>query len=153
MEYRELSLKLQTKVGQLSAIFQCMNMKLRQYQTVFPSNFKNIFMKYFRLLQNLMRNGMIIQQFTRFHETNKISGNCSGITLGFCEISKYFVDFQFCFKYLRKMTVKFRLLWNRFEISKFHTFRWRKLKKVNITVTQVYNTGHWSIFFVRNSDN
>jgi hypothetical protein len=35
-----------------------------------------------------------------FHKTNNISQNFSGITLGFREIMKYFVDFQFRFKYL-----------------------------------------------------
>ncbi len=64
----------------------------------------------------------------RLHETIDISQNFSGITLGFHEILKYYGDFQFCFKYLQKMTVKSRLLLNRFEISKFHTFRWQKFK-------------------------
>ncbi len=32
-------------------------------------------------------------------------------------------------KYFQKMTAKFQLLLNRFEISKFCTFQWRKLKK------------------------
>ncbi len=71
---------------------------------------------------------MILQQLMRFHKTNDISRNFSGKTLGFHEISKNFVDFQFRFKYLQKMTAKFQLFSNRFEISKFHTFRWQKLK-------------------------
>ncbi len=65
----------------------------------------------------------------RFHKTNDISWNFSGITLGFHKISKYFVDFQFRFKYFQKMTAKFQLLLNRFEISNFCTFWWRTLKK------------------------
>ena len=68
----------------------------------------------------------------RFHETNDISHNFSGKTVGFCEISKYFVDFWFRFKYLQKMTAKFWLLLNRFEISHFSM---AKVKKVNIAVT------------------
>ncbi len=104
-------------------------MKLKQYLTVFPSHFNNIFLKSFRLLQNLMRNCVILQLLMRFHETYDISQNFSGITLGFCEILKYFVDFWFCFKYLQKMTAKFRLLLNSFKISKFCTFGWRKIKK------------------------
>ena len=63
------------------------------------------------------------------HETNEISQNFSGITIDFCEIAKSFVDFCFCFCYLRKMTAKFQFLSKRFEISKFHTFRWQKLLK------------------------
>jgi hypothetical protein len=65
----------------------------------------------------------------RYHKTNDISQNFSGITLGFCEVSKYFVEFRFCFQYFPKMTAKFRFPSNIFEISKFRTFQWRKLKK------------------------
>ena len=60
----------------------------------------------------------------RFHETNEISQNVSGITKDFCEIVKSFVGFRVRFRYLRKMTAKFGCLLNRFEISKFCTFRW-----------------------------
>jgi hypothetical protein len=72
-------------------------MKLRQYRTVFPSYFNNIFLKYFGLLQNLMRNSDILQYLTRLHIINKISSNFSGITLPFHEVSKCFVDLQFLF--------------------------------------------------------
>ncbi len=101
-------------------------MKLRQYLTVFPSHFNNIFLKSFR---HLLRNCIILQYLMRFHKTNDISWHFSGITLGFHEILKYFVDFQFCLKYLRNMIEKFQLLLNRFKISKFYAFQWRKLKK------------------------
>jgi hypothetical protein len=63
----------------------------------------------------------------RFHETNEISQNFSGITIDFREIAKSFVDFRFRFRYHRKMTAKFRCLSNRFEISKLRAFRWQKL--------------------------
>ncbi len=103
--------------------------KLRQYITVFPSHFNNIFSE-------------IFQTFTEFDEklcdftiVNDISQNFSGITLGFHEILKYFVDFWVCFWYFRKMIAKLQILSNRFKLSKFRTFRWRKLKKLNITVT------------------
>ncbi len=46
----------------------------------------------------------------RFDKTNDISQNFSGITLGFHEVSKYFVDFHFRFWYFRKMTTKFQFL-------------------------------------------
>ncbi len=70
----------------------------------------------------------------RFHETNNISQNFSGKTVGFCEISKYFVDFQFRFWYFQKMTAKFQFLSN---ISKLQSFTLliAKVKKVNIAVT------------------
>ncbi len=96
--------------------------KLRQYITVFPSHLNNIFSE-------------IFQTFTEFNEklcdftiANDISQNFSSITLGFREISKYFVDFRVRFWYFRKMTAKLQFLSNRFKISKFHTFQWRKLK-------------------------
>ncbi len=65
----------------------------------------------------------------RFHETKHISQNFNGITLAFCEIWKYFFDFQFHFQYFQKMTAKFWFLLNKFEIWKFCTLRWWKLKK------------------------
>ncbi len=64
-----------------------------------------------------------------FHETNNISWNFTDTTLGFCEVAKYFVDFQFCFRYFQKMTAKFWFRLNRSEISKFQTWQWWKLKK------------------------
>ncbi len=67
----------------------------------------------------------ILQQLTRFHKTNEISQNFSGITTDFCEIAKSFVDFRF--RYLRKMTAKFQFLLNRIKISKFRSFQWQKL--------------------------
>jgi hypothetical protein len=47
-------------------------MRFSQYLTVFPSNFNNIYLKSFVLLQNLMRNYEILQKFMIFHETNEI---------------------------------------------------------------------------------
>jgi hypothetical protein len=76
-----------------------------------------------------MSNYRILQYLARFHETNDISQNFSGITIGFWKDSKYFVDFWFRFWYFRKMIAKFWFLSIRFEISKFRTFRWQKLKK------------------------
>ena len=112
--------------------------KLGQYLTVFPSHFYNIFLKSFRLLQNLTRNCEILQQLMRFHKTNNISQNFSGIvTLGFCEVAKYFVDFQFCFRYFQKMTPKFRFHSFIFEILKFRTLQWRKFKKSISQLTHI----------------
>jgi hypothetical protein len=65
----------------------------------------------------------------RFHKTNDISQNFSGITLGFCEVAKYFVDVWFLFRYFQKMAAKFWFHSNIFEILKFRTWRWQKLKK------------------------
>jgi hypothetical protein len=71
----------------------------------------------------------------RFHETNDISQNFSGITLGFHDISKHFADFQFRFQYFQKMTAKFQFHSNRFENFKVSHFSMAKVKKVNIAVT------------------
>ncbi len=71
---------------------------------------------------------MILQYLMRYHKTNNISQNFSGLTLGFCDISKFFVDLLFHFQYLWKMTAKCQFLSNRFTISKFRTFQWQKLK-------------------------
>jgi hypothetical protein len=70
-----------------------------------------------------------------FHETNDISQNFSGITLGFCEVSKYFVDFLFHSWYFQKMTPKFLVLFvpiQNFEVS---NLAMAKVQKVNIVVT------------------
>ncbi len=63
------------------------------------------------------------------------TGTGNGIILCFHSVAMYFVDFQFRLRYFWKMTGKFQFGSNRFEILKFWTWRWRKLKKVNITVT------------------
>ncbi len=98
-------------------------MKLRQYLTVFPSHFNNIF--------------LIFQTFTEFNKKlwdfaigNEISQNFSGIELGFCEVEEYFVDFQFHFWYFQKMTPKFQFYLYRFKILKFQAWQWQKFKKL-----------------------
>jgi hypothetical protein len=105
--------------------------KLSQYLTIFPCHFSNIFLKSFRLLPNLMTNCDILQWdlLMRFHKTNNISWNFSSITLCFCKVAKYFVDFWFHFRYFWKMTEKFWFYLKRYEISKFRTWQWWKLKK------------------------
>ncbi len=104
-------------------------MILSQYLTVFPSHFNNVFLKYFGLLPNLMRNCKILQKLMRFHKTNNIWWNFCGIVLCFHSFVMYFVDFWFCFWFFQKMIAKFWFHLNRFKISKFRTWQWRKLKK------------------------
>jgi hypothetical protein len=58
----------------------------------------------------------------RFHETNKMLWNFSGITIDFCEIAKSFFDFRFRFRYLQKMTAKFWCLLNWFKFQSFALF-------------------------------
>ncbi len=57
-----------------------------------------------------------------FHETIEISQNFSGITLGFCEVVKYFVDFWFCFLYFlkKRWLQNFSFIWTD---SKFGSFK------------------------------
>ncbi len=88
--------------------------KLRQYLTVFPSHFSNIF-----TFTEFNKKCVILQKLIRFHETNDISQNFSSITVGFREISKYFVDFWFRFQYFQKMTPKFWFRSYRLKILKF----------------------------------
>jgi hypothetical protein len=111
--------------------------KLRQYITVFPSHLNNIFSEIFQTFTEFN------DKFCDFTIANDISQNFSSITLGFREISKYFVDFRVRFWYFQKMTAKLQFLMNRFKISKFRTFRWRKLKKLNITMLM-----HWQCQFL-----
>ncbi len=58
---RELSLNIAKEFSKLSSIFmkveeiQTILNNLRQHLTVFPSDFNNIYLKYFGILQNLTR--------------------------------------------------------------------------------------------------
>jgi len=60
MEYRELSLNIAKEFSKLLSIFmkvveiQTILNNLRRHLTVFPSDFNNIYLKYFSILQNLM---------------------------------------------------------------------------------------------------
>jgi len=69
MEYRELLLNIAKEFSKLSSIFtkvveiQTILNNLKQHLTVFPSDFNNIYLKYFGILQNLTRNYEILQKF------------------------------------------------------------------------------------------
>jgi hypothetical protein len=71
----------------------------------------------------------------RFHKTNHISQNFSGITLGFHKITKYFVDFQFLFQYFQKITAKILVLFEQIQNFEVLNLTWVKVKKVNIAIT------------------
>jgi len=66
MEYRELSLNILKEFSKLLSILtkvveiQTILNNLRQNLTVFPSDFNNIYLKYFGILQNLTRNYEIL---------------------------------------------------------------------------------------------
>ncbi len=42
---------------------------VRKHLTVFPSDFNNIYLKYFGILQNLTRNYEALQKFTKVNES------------------------------------------------------------------------------------
>jgi hypothetical protein len=78
MEYRELSLNIAKEFSKLLSIFtkvveiQTILNNLRQHLTVFPSDFNNIYLKYFGILQNWMRNYKILWKFTKVDESYNI---------------------------------------------------------------------------------
>jgi hypothetical protein len=78
VEYRELLLNIAKEFSKLSSIFtqvveiQTILNNLRQHLTVFPSDFNNIYLKYFSILQNLMRNYEILQKFTKVDKSYDI---------------------------------------------------------------------------------
>ncbi len=75
MEYRELSLKITKEFSKLSSILtkveeiQTILNYLSWHLTVFPSDFNNIYLKYFGILQNLMRNYEILWKFTKVNKS------------------------------------------------------------------------------------
>jgi hypothetical protein len=75
MEYRELLLNIAKEFSKLSSIFtkveeiQTILNNLRQHLTVFPSDFNNIYLKYFGILQNLMRNYESLRKFMKVYES------------------------------------------------------------------------------------
>ncbi len=74
VEYRELSLNIAKEFSKLSSIFtkveeiQIILNNLRWHLTAFPSDFNNIYLKYFGILQNLTRNYEILLKFTKVYE-------------------------------------------------------------------------------------
>ncbi len=66
---------------------------------------------------------MILQNFMTSNST----------ILLFRSLSLYFVNFCICFWGFQKFTAKFQSRSDWFKIGKFSTWRWLKLKKINIT--------------------
>ncbi len=102
-----------TKVVEILPILD----NIRQHLTVFPSDFNNIYLKYFSILQNLMRNYEILQKFTKFNESHDIPRYFLGqITLFHSVLSNYeallafrdFVLWQTKFFYLLSYHFTFR---------------------------------------------
>ncbi len=78
MEYRELSLNIAKEFSKLLSVFtkveeiQTILNNLRWHLTVFPSDFNNIYIKYFGILQNLTRNYEILWKFMKVYESYNI---------------------------------------------------------------------------------
>jgi hypothetical protein len=92
VEYHELSLNIVKEFSKLSSIFtkvveiQTILNNLRQHLTVFPSDFNNIYLKYFGILQNLMRNYKILRKFTKVDESYDIPRYFFGQIPCFCSV-------------------------------------------------------------------
>ena len=81
---------------------------LRWYLTVFPSDFNNIYLKYFSILQNLMRNYEILQKFTKVNESYDIPRffSVKSLTLvPFCLIAMYYLHFVISFCDIQNFSV------------------------------------------------
>jgi hypothetical protein len=78
VEYRELLLNIAKEFSKLLSIFtkveeiQTILNNLRWHLTVFPSDFNNIYLKYFGILQNLTRNYEILQKFMKVYKSYDI---------------------------------------------------------------------------------
>ncbi len=75
MEYREVSLDIKKEFSKLSCIFmkvveiQTILNNLRRHLTIFPTDFNNIYLKYFGILQNLTRNYDKLRDFIKVYES------------------------------------------------------------------------------------
>ncbi len=103
MEYHELSLNIAKEFSKLSSIFmkvveiQTILNNLRWHLTVFLSNFNNIYLKYFGILQNLMRNCEILQKIMKVDESYDIPWYFFGQIFCFHSIS-FNCDVLFTFR-------------------------------------------------------
>jgi len=78
VEYRKLLLNIAKEFSKLSSILtkveeiQTILNYLRRHLTVFPSDFNNIYLKNFGILQDLTRNYEILQTFMKVYESYNI---------------------------------------------------------------------------------
>jgi hypothetical protein len=111
MEYCELSLNIAKEFSKLSSIFtkveeiQTILKNLRQHLTVFPSDFNNIYLKYFGILQNLMRNYEILRKFTKVMIFHDIFSVKSLAFILFRSLAMYFLHFVILYSDKRNFPV------------------------------------------------
>ncbi len=115
MEYRELSLNILKEFSKLLSILtkvveiQTILNNLRQNLTVFPSDFNNIYLKYFGILQNLTRNYEILWEFMKVDESYNIPRYFFGQIPCFCSVS-FAYDVLFAFHNFVPWWTKFSCL-------------------------------------------
>ncbi len=106
MEYHELSLNIVKEFSKFSSIFtkvveiQTIFNNLRRHLTVFPSDFNNIYLKYFGILHNLMIIYEILQKFTKVYESVR----------KFTKVYKSLRKFTKVYESLRKFTKVYKSL-------------------------------------------
>ena len=115
MEYRELSLNILKEFSKLLSILikvveiQTILNNLRWHLTVFPSDFNNIYLKYFGILQNLTRNYEILWEFMKVDESYNIPRYFFGQIPCFCSVS-FACDVVFAFRNFVRWRTKFSCL-------------------------------------------
>jgi hypothetical protein len=115
MEYRELLLNITKEFSKLSSIFmkveeiQTILNNLRWHLTVFPSDFNNIYLKYFGILQNLTRNYEIFWKFTKVDKSYDIPRYFFGQIPCFHSVS-FTCDVLFAFRNFIRWLTKFSCL-------------------------------------------
>ena len=153
MEYRELSLNIAKEFSYLSSILskveeiQAILNYLRRHLTVFPSDFNNIYLKYFGILQNLMRNYEILWKFMKVDESyhipqyffgpityfRSVSFNCD-VLLAFCNFLPWWMKF-FCLLLYRFASRQYRQIFchrqTKGDISNIADTYWRGLPGTN----------------------
>jgi len=96
---------------------------IRQHLTVFQSDFNNIYIIYFGILQTLMRNYEILQKFTKVNKS--------------CNIPRYF---------LCKITHFHSVLFNCNALLEFHDFVPWQMKFFCLLLYSFIFRQHWQIF-------
>ncbi len=127
MEYHELSLSIAkelfkllsifTKVVEIQTIFN-----LRWHLPVFPSDFNNIYLKYFSILQNLTRFYEILRKFTKVDESYDIPQYFFGQIPCFCSVLLY-CNVLFAFR-------NFVLWWTKFFCLLLYRFASKQYRQI-----------------------
>ncbi len=147
MEYRELSLNIAKEFSKLSSIFtkveeiQTILNNLRRHLTVFPSDFKNIYLKYFGILQNLTRNYEILWKSTKVYESYDIPWYFFGQIPCF-RSGSFACDVLFAFHNFVRWRTKFSCLLS-FRIASrqyWQIFRHRQIIKVIFQISQILSS-------------